>query len=505
MMDYRLSVEVYSGTTRVTDPRNEVNRAERIYWTTYYPGGVFGTLHVVVKRRTAEWWAVQGAQRVVVRCGLEVAFEGWIDELQSSLAGRGQLVDVTVVGGWGKHMMRRRWDKPWADSRLTEGVWAWYTAAASAEKCTFDRNQRLMFTPKAVSWTINQGAQFYYSAPTGETVKRVTFSYDMQEGAQAWELHLKNNGGTSLWSVTASGTGNVDHTLGTPDQVIRFQLLPAATQTPAADGSIYGKITNLVVYTETGSINLTEVAKDIRAKVTDLNSTEIYIGSNTLSLVPFVTNGFESRLADTLMKAAEYGDASFNAWACYLDHSEKAPTPDGKPVMVVEQKPALTSADYVVRLEELEEGVEIERYYDEVWNWIVVQYEDASTGARKYYTPDDDANLKDTTSIAAYGQRDYLLKVEDTTLYSQAVMAGRRFLAEHKDPRYRASGQIRIRGQVRTGAGSVIPAAMVRAGKRVKIENALQQGVGGGDLVFLVTNTSYDHGSRVVSLDGGRL
>lgn len=497
----RITVEAYTGTTRIVDPRNEINEPERVTFSTYYPGGIFGTAHLIIPRRIAEWWAIQGAQRIVIRSGLEIAFEGWIDNLIQALERGNEQVDVTVTGGWGKIMMRRRWDKPWADSRLTEGVWAWYTAAASAEKCTFDRNQRLMFTPKAVSWTINQGAQFYYSAPTGETVKRVTFSYDLQEGAQAWELRLTNNAGTVLWSVTASGTGSVDHTLATPDQIIRFQFYPAATQTPAADGTIYGKITNIVVYTETGAIDLTEISKDIRAKLTDLNASEIYIGSNTLSLVPFISNGFSSRMADILQKALNYGDASQNAWAAYLDHSEKAPTPDGKPVLVVEQKPVLTAADYLVKLADLEGNVTFVRDYSEIYNWIVAQYEDATTGAAKFITPDDAATQKDTTSITAYGQRDYLLRV-DTTSSSQATLAARRFLAERKDPVYRSTSPLRVKGSIKTASGNVIPAALVRSGKRLKIEDFLQD-LSGSGLTMLITNTDYSSDDDSVTMRGG--
>src|SRR6185436_13369482 len=119
--------------------------------------------------------------------------------------------------------------------------------------------------------------------------------------------------------------------------------------TPTEDGAFFGKFSNIRVYTETGSINGQEIAKDIRAKVTALNSDESNIGALTLSLVPFVTADNEI-ITSILQRAVDYGDASFNAWAAYLRESDSAATPNGGPVLVLEAQPALTDYDYAVSI-----------------------------------------------------------------------------------------------------------------------------------------------------------
>jgi hypothetical protein len=498
----RLQVEAYRGITRIQDPRLELVLAQNVRFNTFYPGGIYGTGSLSIPRDVAEWWAIKGADRIVLRYGLEVAFEGWIDNIMSAVAVSGQSVRLTITGGWGTKMMRRLWHKPWADSRIDEATWPLMTISA-VDKMTLDRRERIMIVPKNVAWTNGQYVRIRYTPPTGELVKRVTYDYDLQEGAQAWELGLASSAFGVLANVTASGTGSVNHTLATPDTFIYLYFIARANQTPASDGSIYAKFTNLVVYTETGAIDLTEIAKDVRAKITDLNATEIYIGSNTYSLVPFYTQRPESA-ADILTRAAGYGDSSQNPWACYLDHSEKAPAPDGKPVLVVEAKPTLSDYDYWCRVEEIEDGVSFDQYFDDIWNWIIVEYEDKSTRTRKWITPDDDANLANQASIDEYGQRDYPLRV-DTTDSTTATNAGRRFLAEHKDPKYRASGPVRLKHQVHTKANTVISAALARAGKRLRIVNflndlSIQAGSG---LTMLITNTDYDGDSDIVGLSGG--
>jgi hypothetical protein len=498
-----LSVEVYStGTTPIADIRGELRGARNIRFGTYYPGGVYGNASLEVSRKLAEYWAVNGGQRLVLRSGLEIVYEGALDNLLARLAAdRSQSMELNAVGKWGAVMKRRMWNKPWADKRIDEAVWP-VKATTYIDRYTYDRYNRLMIVPKGVAFgaSVDDGG-FEYNAPTGETIKRVTCSYDMQEAGQAWELFMYDRTNlATIWSVTASGTGTQDVTLATPASKISLDFTSRAAQTPAADGTIYGKITNLVVYTETGSINLTEIAKDIRTELGELNTTEMFIGSNTKSIVPFVTDGWEA-MGDILARAAGFGDASYNAWAAYLGHSELAPTPNGEPVLVVEQKPALTSSDYLVRLEDLQSGGEFEYYFDDLWNWIVVEYQDAATTRALCYSPDNDANLKDQASIDKYGQRDYPLKVE-TTLYTDAVAAGRRFLAEHKDPKFRMSRPLTLQGMVQRSGGGFVSAAQVRAGKRMRIANYFQD-LSGTGLTFLVSSTEYDDETETVQVSGG--
>ena len=116
----------------------------------------------------------------------------------------------------------------------------------------------------------------------------------MQEAGQQWALLLYNETTSGVeWSVTASGSGTADTTLATPTKTVFIYFRSDANQNAPSDGTVYGEISNVKVYTETGSINLTEIAKDVVAKFTVLNTTTVYIGSNTLALEPFYTDGHE--------------------------------------------------------------------------------------------------------------------------------------------------------------------------------------------------------------------
>lgn len=494
-----LMVEVYSsGTTRIYDPGNELIRAEGIRFSTIYPGGIFGDCSFKIPREVARWWEVNGAQRLVVRNGLVIVWEGKIDNLISALRQDSADVEIKGIGMWGVILGRRRWNKPWCETRIDEAVLP-LMITSGTEKCTMDRNGRIRFTPKGVAWAANAYVRVKYTAPTGETVKRVTFNYDLQEGAQAWELGLADSTFAALVTVTASGTGSVDHTLATPDNIVYLYFISRAAQTPVEDGTYYGEFSNVKIYTETGSINLTEVAKDCRAKITDLNATDVYIGSNTFALEPFISEGYEE-ISSILERAAAFGDSSYNRWACYVDDSEKAPSIDGKPVLAVEQQPVLTDYDYVLRLEEIDPDFSFDRYFDELWNWIIVKYTDA-TGKETWLTPDADATLKNLTSITDYGQRDYVLDAGNGSA-ATAANAGRTWLAEHKDPRYRMSGAIRVKGSIRSKDGLLIPASQIRAGKRVKIKNFLQD-LSGSGLTFLIGQTDYSADDEVCEISAG--
>ncbi len=500
-----LMVEIYaSGTTRIADPGNEIIRAGGLRYSTIYPGGIFGDCSFNVPRDVRMWLESMGASRLVVRNGLQVVWEGKIDNQLSVLQAEASGMDMRGMGYWGALLGRRRWNKPWCDTRIDEKVWVWNTATGSnrvPDFCTLDRNERMRFTPKNVAWANNNYVSIYYDAPTGETIKRVTFDYDLQEGGQAWALALTDAALTFPWpwSATASGTGSADTTFGTPTTRAYIAYVAQAGQTPTEEGTYYGQISNVKVYTETGSINLTEVAKDCRAKITDLNSTDIYIGSNTLALEPFISEGYEA-ISSILERAAKIGDSSFYQWNCYLDHSEKAISTDGKPVLVVEQQPLLTDYDYEIRLEEIEPDFSVDRYYDELWNWIVVRYTDAN-GKEKWITPDDDANLKNTTSITDYGQRDYVLDA-GVASSTAATNAGRVFLAEHKDPKYRMSGALNVKGSIRGKGGLIVPACQIRAGKRLKIGNFLQD-LSGSGLTFLIGQTDYSADEEVCQVTAG--
>jgi hypothetical protein len=495
-----LNAQLYDGATLIDEASPALSRMRGVNFKTYYPGGIYGDMSGEIPFDIAHYLPVQGSKRLVLRFGHRIVYEGYVDDITRSKVGTSKIAALEATGAWGKYFLRRYLNKPWADTRIDETVW-YPVKNTYLERYTYSRVDGIKIIPKNDNfgnWA--SGGMIRYTPPTGQTIKRITFDFDLQEGAQAWTLRVYDEtNATALWTRNTTGTGSQNITLGTASSSIRIELISNAVQTGISDGTIYGELTNIVVYTETGNINPTEIARDIRALVTDLNSFEGMIGSNTLSLVPFITEGFEP-LANILMRACWYGDASYNPWAVYLDNSEVAPTPDGKPVLVLEQQP--TTAYYTVRIEEMAEGFEYNVSYADLINYVVIKYQDYETGAYLYVTPENDANLTDAASVAQYGRQEPPPIDIGVSTQSQAVQFGRRVLAQYKDPLYRVSQPVKVRGRIRLDGGNSIPVAMARAGKIVRLEG-YASGLPESGVLLPVTATEYDDETDTVTLYSG--
>lgn len=502
-----ITVEAYSsGTTPVVDPKKELSRHSGLSFRTIYPGGLCADASFFVPRDIRDWWELKGAQRVVLRNYLTQVYEGYISNFGRQIGGGQQGNLVRLNGPWGMKLMKWGIRKRWADTRITDDVWEWQNGETLSEKVFLDRNQRLRFTPKSESCGLNTQARIKYTSPTGQTVKRVTCSYDLQEGAQAWEGRIITNGGESAVSRTTSGTGTLDHTFTTPDQVVFIDFISRAAQTPASDGSIYWEVSNLTLYSETGSINMEEIAKDIVGIVTDLNSgTGLITAAGTpLSLVPFIADDFETA-ADILNRAVSQGDGAYNRWAAQLLPSEwRAYQPDGKPLLAVEQYPAITDYEYGVRMDErnLSGQIDIDEDFNEIANWMVVSYTDLE-GKLQYRTPDDTAALKDDTSISDYGRMLGRLTVPGVSTSAIADAIGQRYLATYKDPQYRLVSPITVRGYIRGKVGNLHASSEIRAGHRVRVDDYVPSTGGGPGVTFGITQTLYEDDGETCQITTG--
>lgn len=513
MTDYSnlnaLGVKIYSaGTTELISVGD--TRSDRVTirsWDTFYPGGLYGTAEVFIPRRVDRSSLIRHGQRLVIVNGLKVVYEGEIVDIVYSVNRDDQGWLLICHGKWGRLLGRRTLNKPWADQRIDQSVWTWVESASGASLCTFDRYNRLRFTPKNEAWTNGNYAAIQYSAPAGQTVKRVTYNYDFQEGAQAWSIALYRSTDGVSWTlmnnvsgetyttgtttvIVSSATGSIDVTLATPSRYLQLRYYSAANQTPASNGTYYAQITNVTVYTETGNINAYEIAGDVIDACSDLSSDKRGLSSAlTFSLVPFITNGHET-LANILMRAAAYGDASYNPIGAYLEASDQAAVPDGKPVLVIESQPGLTDYDYAIRLDESNLVPPLELVYqsDDVSNYVVVQYT-TPTGTEAIITPDDDASLSDLTAFTS--RLDEVVRPGSATA-SSATAYGRRLLAKKKAPGYYMRGPITVAGYIRTKQRALEPVSRLRAGKRLKIED-----FPGGDLIFLITATRHTDAGTV--------
>jgi hypothetical protein len=508
-----LRLKVYPPGSSDELVEQELNNAQAIRFSTCYPGGKFNECTFFIARKITAPSTLALHQRVKLYNGFENVWEGEITGLSPTASPGQQGLSVTCQGYWTTVLMERSWRKPWADSRIDDSVWqepsALFTAGdiTGLKYCNVDRQNRIRFTPRSTrnaagaetGWASGQYHRVCYTVPTGQTIQRITFDYDLQTGAQSWQMRLYNGAVTSLWLTVITGTGSQDIALGAnANQSVSMLFWSAENQTPPSDGTIYGEFSNIVVYTETGAINPTEIITDVRGRISELSSATNKISTNTLSMVPYVADPPKT-LADIITDAASYGDASLNAWACYVDSSGLST--DDKPVLIYEQQPALTGYDYQIRLDAATiEQVGFTQDLDGVKNWIAVIYQDAN-GKTQYITPDDDATLKNTASIAAYGQREEWLTV-NSTHSGLAVFVGQRYLAQYKDPQWSASNSIPIKGYCRDASGAPVPACRIQAGKRLRIANFLND-LNGSGLTFLVTMTDYDASTQTCNVTVG--
>lgn len=503
-----LSVQVYdayTGVTPIADPletlddtRIQVVRLEKLY-----PGGLFGGAEFWIASDIRQALSIREGLRIVVFNGLKPIWDGTITSIGPRLGQGNSGFKILAVGYWGDLLGRRTINKPWAENRITDAVWEYRTGTTGGgdAKCTFDRSDRLRFTPKAVAWGNGDLAAVRITAPTGQTWKAIEGTLGMQKGAQTWGIRVWNvDTAASVALLAASGTAALSHTFASPPNAVELQFLSGAAQTPAADGSIYGELTGAIIYTETGSINLTEIAKDVRALVSELSTDESGIASNTLSLVPFVTDG-PVYLSEVLKRAYELGDSSFNAWAAYLDVGDAS----GLPRLVVEQQPVLTDFDYQISIDDLSFGaVELVRSRGDLYNYIIVTYTD-ELGNRVVITPADDAALTSTLSVEINkARRDYILAL-GTVSAAVALGAGKAFLAAHKDPYYYVGAPIGVRGYVSDRYGAPVAASEIRPGKRLKLIDFISDlaSVSGAGLTQLITGVSYTDSTETASLSLG--
>ena len=474
---------------------------EGLTFTTFYPGGVFGVANFFVPMKATNPHDFKAGYRVGIFSGLTMFWEGAIDGIVYVSTPSAEGLNIECTGYWGYILKRRRWNKVWCDTRLTENKWPWtITAGMQESKFREDRYNRLRITPVETSFAQYDDASFTYAIPTGQTINRITGTYAMHEGTQAWAIDMKDVGaGTTLFStISASGTAAF---AGTPDAgcgTVGFYFFNSAACTVDYDEDIYAQITNVKVYGYSGTPTSTAIIKDIRANFTDLSADETLINTNAQVIEPAYMEG--ETLAEYMSKLAAFGDTSLNTWACGVFRSTGAQAIDHKPVVYFEQQRELTDYEYVIRLDEALGGLKIERVYSEIVNYIILDYTDVN-GNRTQITPNDDANLKDDTSIASYGRRDARLNLGNAG-ETEAKIYARRYLELFKDPKFRMDGNLTLTGNVRTKGTYLVPVFDIRAGLRIMIEDYLQE-IGGSGLIFLITATSYNEDTDRITITAG--
>ena len=468
---------------------------EGLNFTTFYPGGLYGTCSFFIPMKANDPHTWIGSKRVVINNGLEPVWEGDIEIITPLRSNNKEGLQIECTGKWGTVLKRRYWNKIWCDTRLTDKFWEWQETEGTADQFRNDRRDRLYIYPSVATFGTTDYAAFRYTMPTGQSIPRITCAFDFNEAAQAWSISAFDvTGGTVVREQTATGTGTWDLTTGGTCAALELRFNSKAAQSIANyDSGIYGEFTNIKVYGESGTISLDNVVKDIRGHFNELSADEQFISANTQVVEPCFTE-WESA-ADLLTRLSSFGDASNNAWAAGL-----RPSTDGSAILYYEQQPALTDYDYSVRIEEIEGEFKTEWAFDEIVNWIILQYTDEN-GDQVWITPDDDATLKDTTSITSYGQKEKVLKLGNVGL-AEAVNYAIRYKNANRYSKKRLTGPVKKKGFIRTKAKDFVPVSMVRAGTRLLIENYLQE-LDGSGIMFLITSTAFDEETETLTIRAG--
>lgn len=517
----------YRGTAVLPDPGKDLYWIGGLNFRTGYPGGLFLDGDFELQHDLADFWAVQGLDRIVFYEGRNVVYEGRLVEMERVYGqGADEYILAHLAGDFATTLMKERLAKPWVTNLVDEDTWRWQTDTTIyllAEKCETDRRNRVRFTPKAVACGNGDFGAVRATAPSGQTWKKIVYDYDLQEAAQQWEIAVYRSTNGTSWTlvasangdtisgssttttvVGASGTGSLTATFGTPSRYIELRFYSRAAQTPASDGTIYGQYKNIKLYTETSAINATEVAKDIiGAFSSKFNSLDEYIQSCTLDLEPFIAE--DDTLADILADAVRRGDASNNRWAFGLRESELARTPNGLPVLFLEPYPDPEAGyDLVINRQSEDDDIageiSISKDYTRIANDIIVRWSDEA-GFEQRLTSTEDATLKDQTSIDRWGRQVGLVTLDYST-QAMAVANARRILATYKDP-LNIAQSIKLRGYVRTGDGDTIHVSRVRAGLRLMVEDVIDE-LTGAAVTLVITGQSYEDDADTATLTFGQ-
>jgi hypothetical protein len=443
-------------------------------------------------------FAIRESYGVVVRDGVKIIWEGRLEGIKQVISGGDEYLDCRAVGWFvvlNEHYIRKRWkdiapfsNTIWPGSRLL-----------SDEQNTFTSTKR-------DSWLIVRGGANDVNRSRGEAyleeytpfaeVDRVTFDYRYRTG-EGFQIHLyRVDDSTTEYNtsrlVNASGAnGSIDRTFTGTTEKIYFQIeIDGITNPDVYDQNDYMQLTDCVVYARYDSNHSAygseayttgELVEDILRLVnnsTTVLSTDYGDLADPGYAVDAFTADTHNRASDLIQTLVNFGDASYNTYG--LSVWDREGVSDSKPRVELKQFD-VSDYEYIIDLND-EQLTSFTREQDgsQLYNYVIVEYIDAD-GLTCTRTPDDNANLKDDSSIAQDYRREVVLKIGKADT-GDADNLGRQYLNYHKGRRF--SGSISIVGDIRTKAGALVPAAWVRAGDRLRIANI--------DKTIWLRHVSYD-------------
>jgi hypothetical protein len=188
--DYNnLVLEVYANfsTTRILDVDGDLIRSQNIQFETIYPGGIFSSCTFTVIRDPGRSWLFKQGQRLVVRNGLTIVWEGAIVSPGYQADASSGARTIAAYGFWGAGLLGAvGLRKAWCDMRIGPNAFIQQVGVSADAKCGYSQaNSKIKLTPKAEKWNAAEYASLKYTAPTGQKIKRFKYDYDFSEAASA--------------------------------------------------------------------------------------------------------------------------------------------------------------------------------------------------------------------------------------------------------------------------------------------------------------------------------
>ncbi len=484
----------------VNDPERSCEYATKLQYSSIWPKG-YESCSFVVRRDIAARWAVKSAYGIKIRDGHRIVYQGRLAGLNKAIQGTDEFITIRA-DGWYCILKDKTLRKRWSDNAAVRRLLP--TAQNTILQNEFDLTKNDDYFHWRCGYTDTSrtnGDQYLerYTMPTGTKIATIKFDYAMRSGEGVlliWynddQSGSEGSQGTSAGTIE-TGSHDDDFAAGdTESCTLKFRC----TATDTFDQNDWIRVYNLWFYGKMDSFGspnwyADEIGQDVLELVASSEISSDYDGldSPSLEIVPFITKNDDFETADSILqRLAAFGDADDHTWGFSI--WDDTGTSDSLPKAELKEW-SVSDYEWMVSLSECS-NFRDEEVVDEVKNWIVVKYTDDDNVVR-YRSPDDDATLKDTDSIADYYERHYTLDAGncDTTT---ATELGTRYLAYHKDPPHRMS--FSITGWIRKKGGVVrVPCNHVRAGDRIKMVDWND-----GETIF-VRSARYDAESKVLSIE----
>lgn len=384
----------------------------------------------------------------------------------------GRLEDVTIAGeglrlgafGAWRALSDTPYTALWSDTSVAEWVVLKNTdfSIAYEDRFNFDTNNRISISPKrgityGNSPVILGTIAYQVPSASSQLITNVAFHYAANLPA-GWDVGLVvcddvNNTGTStVWSVTATGSGLVSVS-GFTKAVIRFYMYYNAANAVygADDGTHYLRITNLRVTTQAAPVGADAIARDLVSAATTLNSGVLSAVTGRIQapgLDLFHQVYQDADMGAVLDQLAALGDTSQRQWRAWVGADR---------VLVLEPWGASGRTWYVDVTD-----LQVQRTLETLANSVYAVYQDASNRTLRT------AVSANAQSVSRYGLTRRQALQATTTSATEAAYERDTQLAGTLAPPARAGISF---DRIFTAGGARVPLWAVAAGDTFILRN----------------------------------